>query len=75
MPNPYLADALRKQQEKRATIVAESEGYDALTIPRLNEFISARNEGRPEDEQIVPEGKNKPELVAALEADDAVESE
>jgi hypothetical protein len=69
MPNPYLAAALREQQAKRAAIVAESEGYDALTIPALRDEISRRNEGRAEDEQIPATG-NKPDLIKALEADD-----
>ncbi len=75
MPNPYLTAALAEQQAKRVAIVAEDEGYDALTIPALRDEISRRNEGRVEDEQIAPKGANKPDLIKALEADDAVESE
>lgn len=75
MPNPYLADALRKQQDKRAALVAESEGYDALTVPKLHDLIAARNGGPVEDDLIAPEGNLKADLVAALEADDKVESE
>lgn len=75
MPNPYLADALRKQQDKRAAMVAEAEGYEALTVPKLNDLIAARNADLYEDNKIVPEGKNKTDLIAALEAADKVESE
>jgi hypothetical protein len=70
MPNPYLAAALTEQQAKRVAVVAESEGYEALTIPALRDEISRRNEGRVEDEQVVPKGTNKPDLIKALEADD-----
>lgn len=70
MPNPYLAAALREQQAKRAAIVAESEGYDALTIPALRDEISRRNEGRDEAGQVALKGANKPDLIKALEADD-----
>lgn len=70
MPGMYLAAALAEQQAKRASIVGQSEGYDALTIPDLRDEISRRNEGRAEDEQIAPKGANKPDLIKALEADD-----
>lgn len=67
--NPHLAAALVEQQEKRVAIVAESEGFGALTVPALRDEISRRNEGRAEGDQIVPEGTNKPDLIQALEAD------
>jgi hypothetical protein len=70
MPNPYLAAALADQQAKRVAVVAEAEGYDALTIPALRDEISRRNEGRAEDEHVTPKGANKPDLIKALEADD-----
>jgi hypothetical protein len=75
MPNPYLAAALAEQQAKRVSIVAESDGYDALTIPALRDEISRRNEGRGEDEQVAPKGANKPDLIKALEADDHNQAE
>ncbi len=72
MPNPYLAAALREQQDKRAAAVAENDpaGYDALTVPDLRDEISRRNEGRAESDQIVPSGALKADLTKALEADD-----
>ena len=72
MPNPYLAAALREQQARRTSMVAESapNGYDALTIPALRDEISRRNEGRAEDEQIAPQGALTADLTKALEADD-----
>lgn len=68
--NPYLASALAEQQARRTAIVADAEGFEALTIPALRDEISRRNEGRAEDEQIAPSGTNKPDLIKALEADD-----
>ena len=72
MPNPYLAAALREQQEKRTAVVAQNDpdGYDALMRDVLRDEISRRNEGRAEGDLIVPEGANKPDLIKALEADD-----
>lgn len=51
----------------------ESEGkvdYNEWTNKRLKDEINSRNADRDEEDHIVPEGTNKPELVAALEADD-----
>lgn len=47
--------------------------YAEWTIPELEAEIEVRNDARGEEEsQIVPEPpKNKPQLVEALEADDA----
>lgn len=73
MPNPYLARALREQQERRkATQPAEPEGptYGALTNANLTAEIDRRNEGRDEADQIVPDGAKKADLIRALEADD-----
>lgn len=50
---------------------AQTVDYSDLTIPQLEAEIDARNSRREADQQIVPGGKgNKPDLVAALEADD-----
>lgn len=71
MSNPYLAAALREQQALRDTLPpTQPEGYDALVIADLNQRIETRNEGRDEADRIVPAGKNKPDLIKALEADD-----
>lgn len=46
-------------------------GYSAQKKDDLVQEIAARNEGRAEDDLIVPaEPGNKPDLIAALEADD-----
>lgn len=50
----------------------EDRSYSAWTKPELESEVARRNEGRDEDDLIEVEGKgNKPDLVAALEADDA----
>jgi hypothetical protein len=43
--------------------------YDDMTVPDLKDEIARRNEGRDEAHQI-PAAGNKPDLVAALVADD-----
>ena len=50
------------------------EGYGGWKVADLKAEIAARNEGRTEENQIVPEGTTKVTLVAALEADDAATS-
>lgn len=55
----------------------ESEGYEAFTKPDLEAEVDRRNATRDPDGEryIVVAGKgNKPDLVAALEADDALEA-
>lgn len=44
-------------------------GSKPPTNPELEAEIAKRNEGRAETDQIVPAGKTKADLVAALEAD------
>lgn len=54
----------------------ETPGYDVLTIPALKAEIDKRNEGREADAEIEVEGAgNKPDLIAALVADDAAQSD
>lgn len=48
-----------------------SADYSKLKVADLQAEIDARNEGRAEEGQIVPDGDKKADLVAALEADDA----
>lgn len=69
MPNPYLAAALREQQDRRRSIAAENEGYVALTVDALKAEIDKRNESRADDARLTKTG-SKADLVAALEADD-----
>lgn len=48
------------------------DGYDDLVKKDLEALIDRRNEGREADDLIVVAGKrNKPDLIKALEADDA----
>lgn len=50
--------------------------YDAMKVDQLKELIDQRNEGRDEDDLIEVEGKgNKPDLIAALQADDAAQAD
>ncbi|MCX5119220.1 SAP domain-containing protein [Micromonospora sp. NBC_00362] len=46
-----------------------AEGYEALTVPKLKAEIERRNADRDEADRVSSEGR-KPDLVAALEADD-----
>lgn len=70
--NPYLARALMEQHESLKSLAATDEGYDARTVAELKEAIATRNDGREEADQItVEQPGNKPQLIAALEADDA----
>ena len=56
---------------------AEDEGttYSSMSKGDLESEIATRNEGRDEADLISPAGKNKPDLVAALAADDAARGE
>ncbi len=52
---------------------AEAAGpYEALTVPAIRDEIAMRNEGR-DDATRIPVSGNKPELIAALVADDTKE--
>jgi hypothetical protein len=44
--------------------------YEGVNVKTLKAEIARRNEGRDADQHIVPEGARRPELVAALVADD-----
>lgn len=53
---------------------APAKGYDALLLEDLRTEVARRNETREDPEtHVVPEGRNKPDFVAALEADDAAQ--
>lgn len=47
-----------------------AEGYEAMKVADLKAEIERRNEGRDEAGRVSAEGR-KPDLVAALKADDA----
>lgn len=73
--NPDLARALMVQHERSQSLAAADEGYDAFTVQQLKDAIATRNEGREEADQItVEQPGNKPQLIAALEADDAAQA-
>lgn len=73
-----IPGGLLEGEEKRliaAGLVAEDvepeTGYASQSKAQLEAEIEARNAERAEEDKIVAEGKgNKPDLVAALEADD-----
>lgn len=54
---------------------ASDEGpYKGVTVADLKAEIDKRNEGRPDDAKLVPaEPGNRPQIVAALLADDATQ--
>lgn len=67
-------DALPVQYPKSAA-KPEPTGYEARKKDDLAQEIASRNEGRDEADLIVPaEPGNKPDLIAALEADDQKEN-
>lgn len=49
------------------------DGYEARTVPELKDLIATRNAVRGEEDQIPAQG-NKPDLIAALVADDTKEN-
>lgn len=49
---------------------AAAEGYGGWKVAELKAEVERRNEGRAEDSLILPEGKTRADLIAALEADD-----
>lgn len=70
--NPAAWAAEGDDAEDDTESEAEPTNWEAsMTKPKLQAVIDARNEGRAEEGQIVPAGTNKPDLIAALEADDA----
>jgi hypothetical protein len=52
----------------------ETEGYEAMTVPKLKAEIERRNEGREGDALLSVEGR-KPDLIAVLQADDAARTD
>ena len=53
----------------------EIESYDELSVKELKAEIDARNALLDEEDQIVPDGAKKADLIAALEADDEAEGD
>lgn len=63
---------------KKAGVKTEEEesgpkAIDDMTKDELQAEIDARNLNRGDDDKIKPEGKNKPDLLKALQADDSKE--
>ena len=50
-------------------VVKSAPGLEDLTVPQLKDEIARRNDGRDEADQISASG-NKPDLIAAIAADD-----
>jgi hypothetical protein len=54
-----------------AAVPEDQRGYDALKVDELRAEVDRRNSDRDDDEKIeVAEPGNKPQLIAALNADD-----
>lgn len=51
--------------------VVEDEPYKGVTVPELTAEIEKRNADRADDKKITPADTKRPQLVAALVADDA----
>ena len=56
--------------EVEASEEGKEKPLDDFTKAELEAEIEKRNEGRQDDAKVVAEGPNKPELLAALKADD-----
>lgn len=56
-----------------APVIAAAPTYEDMTVADLKGQIEQRNQGRDEADQISASG-NKPDLIAALTADDTRES-
>ena len=52
-----------------APVVPDAPTLEDKTVAELKDEIARRNQGRDEDDQIPTQG-NKPDLIAAIEADD-----
>lgn len=68
-----IEDYVEPEPEQDDSTEDDDEGefsYEDLTVDQLKEEIALRNSEYDEDEQIVPDGTKKAELIAALEADD-----
>jgi hypothetical protein len=57
------------------TSVAEEEPYKGVTVADLTAEIEKRNADRADDKKITPADAKRPQLVAALVADDAAKGE
>lgn len=57
-------------QDERTQVEETEEPYQNWKADELRDEVRARNEQRPEDEQIVPASNRKEDLAAALERDD-----
>jgi hypothetical protein len=62
-----------KNEDADVDAEEEIESYEELTVKQLKAEIDARNALLDEEDQIVPDGTKKADLVDALEANDADE--
>ena len=63
--NPAAPEEVSEEEE------SSPEPYEGVTVPDLKALIETRNEGREDADKIRPaEPGNRPEIVAALVADD-----
>lgn len=53
----------------------DGQSYEKLTVNKLKAEIDDRNEDREPENQIVPDSQLKADLIAALEFDDAAQSD
>lgn len=75
MPNPHLARALLDQQAAKTQADGNAVDYSAKSVTDLKAAIAERNAGRDDQALIKPAAPgNKPELITALEADDAAQA-
>jgi hypothetical protein len=65
-----IANGLVSEVEVVEVEEPEEKSLDDFTKAELEAEIEKRNEGREDDVKVVPAGSNKPDLLAALKADD-----
>lgn len=77
MPNPYMARVLLEQAQRRTALetVETPEDYSEHSVQELKDAIASRNEDREDADAITVDAPgNKPQLIAALLADDAAQA-
>jgi hypothetical protein len=67
-------DATDKNGRVLPPVLQAAPTLEDLTVPELKDEIARRNQGRDEADQIPTQG-NKPDLIAAIAADDNREGE
>lgn len=75
---PVLVEQPQEGQEPGRLNQAEDTDippYEEWNVKALRNEIKNRNETRDEDSKIEPASSNKPDLIAALEADDELDND